>query len=97
MTFPALTEKEFMAQVVKLARVLGWIVFHPYESRRSVHGFPDLTMVRPPRVLFVELKNDKGRLTLAQEHRGKMLGECPDVKYYLWRPSDWDDIVEVLR
>ena len=23
--------------------------------------------------------------------------ECPGVEVYIWKPSDWDEIVEVMR
>ena len=90
------TEAEFMAQVVELARWYSWKVFHPYDSRRSSHGYPDLTMVRPPRVIFMELKKEKGHLTTHQEWWQDDLKRCPGVEYYLWRPIDWEDLVKVL-
>ena len=92
-----ITEKEFMAQVVELAKALNWTVYHPYDSRRSSYGYPDLTMVRPPRVIFMELKNEKGRLTIPQEWWQDDLKKCPGVEYYERRPSDWNEIVEVMR
>ena len=92
-----ITEKQFMAQVVELPRALNWKIYHPYDSRRSSYGYPDLTMVRPPRVIFMELKNEKGRLTIPQEWWQDKLKKCPGVEYYLWRPRSWPEIEEVLR
>ena len=60
---PTLTEKQFMAQVQELARVLGWHVYHPWLSIRSERGFPDLTLARPGRLLFIEFKAEGGRTT----------------------------------
>ena len=104
------TEEEFMAQVMELARARNWKVYHPYDSRRSSYGYPDLTMVRPPRVIFMELKSEKGQLDIKQRYSPKTgralpnqkdwkdaFESCPGVEYYLWRPTDWEDLVKVLR
>jgi hypothetical protein len=40
------TEKQFMAQVIQLARLRKWLVYHTHDARRSVAGFPDLVLVR---------------------------------------------------
>ena len=39
-------EADFQAQVVKLALLLGWKVYHTHDSRRSREGFPDLILIR---------------------------------------------------
>ncbi len=94
---PAITEKGFQAQVEQLARLCGWTVFHPWLSIRSAHGFPDLTCCRPPRVLFVELKREGGKLSEQQRRWLELLGQCPAVESYCWRPSDWPSIERTLR
>lgn len=101
-----MTEKDLQAAIVELAGYLGWLVFHPYDSRRSQPGFPDLTLVRPPRgagecgrVLFVELKTSRGRLRPAQRVWLAALRDVPGVEVFTWRPADWlsGDIDAVLR
>ena len=92
----ALSERDFQRQVVELAELQGWRVYHTYDSRRSNPGFPDLALVRPPRVIFAELKRERGRVTAAQREWAQALRACLGVEYYLWRPSDWDEIVEVI-
>ena len=67
-------------------------------------GFPDLVLVRPDfntkgrpkRMIFAELKSNTGRLSKEQ---GEWLEDLAGagVESYLWRPKDWDDIVEILR
>lgn len=59
-----MTERELQNNVVAMARVLGWMPYHPFDSRRSVPGYPDLTMIHPDsgRLIFAELKTSKGRL-----------------------------------
>jgi hypothetical protein len=96
-TAPAITEKEWQAQVLELAQLLGWEHYHPYLSIRSARGFPDLVLVRPPRILLVELKSEKGKLTPAQSRWLELLGRCPGVEVHTWRPSDWDAVTEILR
>ena len=38
-----LNEKKFQSQVVRIAKVFGWLCYHTYDSRRSEPGFPDLS------------------------------------------------------
>ena len=84
----ALSERAFQRQVAELAELTGWRVYHTYDSRRSSPGFPDLVLVRAPRVIFAELKRERGRVTAAQREWADELGQCPGVEYYLWRPGD---------
>ena len=92
-----MTEAEHLEQVKAVALTCGWRLYHTFDSRRSAAGFLDLVLVRPPRVIFTELKRQNGRLTVPQQMWGDDLEQCQGVEYYLWRPSDWDRIVEVLR
>jgi hypothetical protein len=63
----ALTEAQWQAQVVGLAGFYGWRVYHTHDSRRSAPGFPDLVLVRPPELIFAELKGESTRVTPDQE------------------------------
>lgn len=90
------SEKHFMARVRRRAEVLGWSVFHQLDSIGTRPGFPDLVLVRAPRVIFAELKSEHGRLTLAQRSLLEQLGQCPGVEAYTWRPSDESVIWRVL-
>lgn len=60
------SEKDFQAAAVKLAKSRRWKAFHVYDSRKSEPGFPDLVLVRE-RVLFIELKTTKGVMEPEQE------------------------------
>lgn len=73
---PPLSEKLFQRQVVELAKIMGWRVYHPFLSKWSERGFPDLTMVRARdrRLLFAELKADKGKLSEHQVEWQELLG-----------------------
>ncbi|GIV15858.1 MAG: hypothetical protein KatS3mg022_1293 [Armatimonadota bacterium] len=90
-------EKEFLQAVVQYARLQGWVYYHPWVSIRSAAGFPDLVLVRPPRVLFVELKTGGRKPTPAQQHWLAQLGACPQVEVYLWTPDCWAEIEQTLR
>jgi hypothetical protein len=96
-TAPAITEKAWLAQVLELADVFGWEHYHAWVSVRSAPGFPDCVLVRPPRALFVELKSEKGKTTPAQDQWLELLAGCPGVEVFVWKPSDFDRAVEVLR
>ena len=96
-SLPKLSETEFQAQVVRAARMFRWMISHMTLPQRSEPGVPDLLMVRPPRVIFAELKRQNGRVTIPQHMWFHDLDECPGVEVYIWKPSDWDEIVEVMR
>jgi hypothetical protein len=93
---PELSEKEFQERVVFAARSLGWLVYHTYDSRRSEPGFPDLTMVRRGRLIFAEMKKNTGVCTDAQQRWLAEL-EQTECEVYLWRPDDYEEILEVLK
>ena len=92
----ALTEKEFQAQLVDLAKTLGFRCYHPWLSIRSERGWPDLALFKPGRFLLAELKTDKGKVS---DRQTEMLADlkAAGVEVHLWRPADFDAIVEVLR
>ena len=84
------SEKEFQSSVIEVAEALGWLVYHPHDSRRSAPGFPDLVMVheRHGQVLYRELKTEKGKASKDQERwLGVLAAVGSDAG--LWRPSDW--------
>lgn len=94
--YSQLKEKEWQNFVLEAAATFGWYVYHTYDSRRSHPGFPDLVLVKPPRVIFAELKTEKGIVKPAQWEWHAALVECTGVDTYLWRPSDRDEVVEIL-
>jgi len=89
------TEKEWQAQVVALARTLGWHgLYHVFDSRRSASGFPDLVLVRE-RVVYVELKSETGKVSPAQKQWiGWLLDAGAEV--YVARPRDLEALGVVL-
>jgi hypothetical protein len=93
---PAVTEREWQGQVLDLARLYRWRAYHPYLSKWSEPGWPDLALVRPPRLVFAELKRDGAQPTAAQREWLDLLADCGQ-EVYLWRPEDLDRIVAILR
>jgi len=92
-----INERTFQAAIVELARLAGWRTYHTFDSRRSESGFPDLCMTRGGRLLAVELKAMKGKVSLAQREWLAALASCPGVEVHIWRPGDWDEIERTLR
>lgn len=92
---PPLSEAAFQAQIVKLAKLRGWFVYHPWLSVKSEPGWPDLTCVRDGRLIFMEVKSEKGPVSPAQERVQVILSAVAEV--YVVRPSDWDFIERELR
>jgi len=90
-------ELKFQSWVNQKAKDHGWRYYHPYRSEKSVPGFPDLTAVRGDRIIFAELKTEKGKLSNYQNEWLQDLRKLPLVEVYLWRPSNWKTIEEVLR
>jgi len=115
-----MTEREFASKVISCAVEHGWMVYAVLDARnyakRTSKGYPDLTMARKGRLIFAELKSQKGKMSDNQfEWRGELLkvqsetmefplggkttidDEARPVRYAVWRPSDWDEIEEILR
>lgn len=75
---------------------------------RAGVGYPDITLVRAPRLIFAECKRNTGphggdshsRLTREQEvwaHELRQVGlAAPNVEWHFWRPADLDDIARTL-
>lgn len=66
-----MTEAELKAKVVEMAHERGWRVFSLPMIRnvrpvKDAVGYPDLTLARRGRVLWIELKQETGGLSLAQ-------------------------------
>ena len=96
---PLESEESFQRRVLELARCMGWSLrYHTFDSRKSAPGFPDLVLVRAPRVIFAECKTDDAPRELLGAQRLWMhaLLRCPGVEYYLWRPRTWQEIERIL-
>ncbi len=113
-----LSEADFQTRIIDRARTLGWWVHHGRPARKGDGswstpiqgdaGFPDLVLARGGRVIFVEVKTEKGRLTDQQKQWMAELAGGPwtspqvstvneRVEVYLWRPSDTARIEGILQ
>lgn len=72
-------ERDWQDQVLELARLYRWRSYHTFDSRRSNPGFPDLVLVRAPRLIFAELKAQKGRVTTEQKLWMAALGDVGEA------------------
>lgn len=98
-----MTEAEFQAKVTEMARWCGWLVYHPERAQirgawvtPGSNGFPDLVLAHPKRgVVFAELKTETGRVSDDQIRWLHALSDA-GVEAYVWRPGDWNRIVERL-
>ena len=101
-------ERDLQDQITEMAeKWLGWQWVH-FRPARTQHGWrtpvsgplgkgwPDLVLVRGPRIIAAELKSTKGKVTTEQT---EVLGalNLAGVETYIWRPADWDHIVQILR
>lgn len=89
------TEKSFMATVVELAKLRGWKVFHVFDSRRCVAGFPDLLLIRGTQLIVAELKVGRNTAT-AEQVEWLRAFEGAAVTAHVWYPEMWDVIEKVL-
>jgi hypothetical protein len=91
----AMTEAQWQTTVIDLAYAHHWRVYHTFDSRRSYPGFPDLVLVRD-RIIYAELKSEKGRVTLTQQEWIDDLNGAGG-EAHIWRPSDFDEVKQILR
>lgn len=92
---PTESERQFQAAILEAAKVLRWRTYHTWSSMHSASGFPDLVLVRRPRVIFAELKSETGQVSEDQQAWIDDL-RASGQRVFVWRPSDWDEIVEEL-
>jgi hypothetical protein len=101
----SVSEKDFQKAVTDALNALGWRWYHSRPAQTSKGwrtalsgdaGYPDITAVRRDRILFIELKAEKGRLS---EEQGAWLADlgAAGAEAFCWRPSDWPAIEEELR
>jgi hypothetical protein len=93
---PTVSEKAFQQTVIDYARLKGWRVFHPYHMHRSSPGWPDLILVKGKRLLALELKSERGRLSPAQKEWLAALAGVQEVHTRVFRPSDWGELEGLL-
>lgn len=103
MTAPT-TERDLKHAIVAKAEEQGWNVQQTSQAkpRRPVRrqgrstavGYPDLTLARDGKRLWIEVKDERGKVSDDQWRWIIALGEA-----YVIRPSDWNSgrVAELLR
>lgn len=84
----AMLERELDEQVKSRCKTYALLRYHPYDSRRSPRGYPDLHILNPRtgHGIFRELKKQNGRVTPTQREWLDALALRNDAD--VWRPSD---------
>jgi len=105
---PLEDEDSWQTWVEDVADRFRWRHYHTRSSKGSDPGFPDLCLVRPPRLIYAELKTDSPRSRLSADQRAwaddlEAVGDATYAaagvrvpEWYVWRPRDRPLILEVL-
>lgn len=103
-----MSESDLQRAVLELAKRLGFksAHFRPGKTTRGRWitavqgdgaGYPDLTLVGHGRLVFVELKSAKGRVSREQAEWITALEGVPAIEVHVWRPQHWlDGTVEAV-
>lgn len=90
------SESVFQGHVNALCSWGGWEWFHHLRSKGTNAGFPDLITLRSgAQGVAAELKVRKNQPT-EQQLRVLELFRQMGFRTFVWRPADWEQIVEVL-
>lgn len=98
-----ITEGQLLQTVIAIAKACNYRVYHTFCSVRSQAGYPDLTLLRTgpnpgdTRLIFIELKSSRGRVTPEQREWLGALARVPGVEVYVWRPEDLSDVESILQ
>ena len=92
------TERDLRQQVVDLAKLFGYKAYFSWTSIHSPRGFPDLVLAcqARERVIYAELKTEKGKVSDSQREWLDELTACGQ-EVYLWRPADFEEVARILR
>ena len=92
-----LTEAQWAEVIRGYAKAFGWVYYHTHNSRHSPSGFPDCVMVRGNRIIFAELKKDKGGVVSDEQQEWlDALAVTGNVEVYVWLPRHEDDVKRIL-
>lgn len=97
-------EEDFARTVCDLANQMGYQHMHVrrtvgrgrrWTTGTSVKGWPDYCYYGNGRLFFAELKSESGKLSYDQERVIDDL-RAAGAEVHVWRPSDWDQVVETF-
>jgi len=104
----ATSEDALLRSIVDEAKLRGWLVHHslPAQNRRGQwstaiqgdRGLPDLILVCPPRVVFMEVKAERRKMSPEQDRWIDALDACwPGAEMYVIFPHDRDRITAIFE
>ncbi len=87
-------EKDLQLAAIQFAHLHGWLCYHVFDSRMAStkhvdKGFPDWILAKEGRVLALEFKTERGKLTLAQCEWIYQLSAEGRIECFIFRPHDW--------
>ena len=98
-----ITERDWQTFVIQLAVARKWKYYHPPDNKpingriqRVVAGFPDLVLIKDGRMVYAELKREKGIISLEQAEWIKEIKAC-GIECYVWRPSQVASVIKILN
>jgi hypothetical protein len=100
-----MTESQYQTWVIERAKENGWRVCHirrgmidgKWLTNAGDPGFPDLVLLRPPQLVFLELKRERG--AVVADRQVEWIGELQqvqEVEAYIVRPTDFGDVLSLL-
>lgn len=92
-----ISEAAWQKTVTEYLTLRGWLWYHTHRSDRSEPGFPDIVAIRPPRLVWCELKKETGQPSPEQYEWLWLGSQIPGLECYLWRPSSWPEVEKVLQ
>jgi hypothetical protein len=89
-------ESELQETVRKTATATGWLHYHPHRSDNSAAGFPDSVILKPPFLIFAELKRSREEPKPEQRAWLDGLNLVTTVTSLVIRPQDMDSFRDGL-
>lgn len=98
------SETEFQRWIIDTAKRCGWRYSHTYRALMQdgqwrttcSTGWPDLVLVRGPRIVFMEVKAKTGRIDPAQDAWLDTLAEIPCAEVWVVDPTMSADVLRTL-
>ena len=104
---PGCSEDEFGRHLIAYAQARGWRVAHFRPGRTAsgwrtpcsadAKGWPDLILVRGPRIVAAELKRDGGKKPTPEQTTWLAALRAAGVPAFVWKPKDWQSVMVVLE
>lgn len=107
LTDGVLTEAQWQKQIEDALTVFGYWWMHvpsnvvvcprcKHKIYRGIRkGFPDILAIKPPDILWIELKRERGQLEPEQTEVGQMLQACGQTWIHA-RPRDREQLLDLI-